>query len=410
MDKKEKKNLSRLLLSPDDNNVELGLELLSHHKDVIPELHRELVVIAHLHAIPEIRTKSANLLTLCFDKSKRLKWTNAFKVFHDLAYYSNKSSLRHIDNHEAMRPTFEPFIVQNPNYASFYGSAAVKMNYYSKVPVISKKEAERIFAPNPIPNRPISLTEAYLRINLKANPDDLEALSCLSRNVLGKIKECLPEAIQILEKVNSQRPNDTSTLTSLAALHEKNNAFEKTYDYYKQTIVLNPNSPYYKNLIVSLCTYKLHKEPYISEAESYLLERKEKESTKSHFYVALGNFLWLARKDYEGCEEAYLKGLEYGPTNTDLLGNLAELYVDEFQDYDMGWHYYQKTLEQNCSGYQLINIVTFLTLHKKDYSLAKEIYKTLKEKYNNKEVSRESFLSEKQWSKFLEAQETLKNV
>ena len=49
MNPKELKNLSALLLSMDDKNVQLGLELLQFNTHVIHYFRRELLLIKYLH-------------------------------------------------------------------------------------------------------------------------------------------------------------------------------------------------------------------------------------------------------------------------------------------------------------------------------------------------------------------------
>ena len=74
-------NLSQLLLSTDNRNVELGKELLKNYTNAVSILYRELVLIWQLNEEEEIQKSSYQLLESSFSKTELAKLKKGFNLF-----------------------------------------------------------------------------------------------------------------------------------------------------------------------------------------------------------------------------------------------------------------------------------------------------------------------------------------
>ena len=88
----ELKNLSRLLVSSDDSNIELGLAILENNLDRIPVFHRELVLISNLHQNTIFKNLADDMLAIHYTAYMRNKWKKALRFLHDIRNTTEDSS------------------------------------------------------------------------------------------------------------------------------------------------------------------------------------------------------------------------------------------------------------------------------------------------------------------------------
>jgi tetratricopeptide (TPR) repeat protein len=384
----ELENLSRLLLSPDDTSVELGLELLKNNKEVIPMLRRELVLIWQLHEEPKFRVEIKKMLVSKYADKQLSDWSKGFAVFTELPsiYRYNTRVQELIKAHENIRADYQKLIERNPSYS---------LNYYA----VAYRLHRRL-------EKHLDVAETYYRIVLKANPQNEDALFYLAY-LLDKSKTGYEESLELYLKLESINPSTSATLNNIALIYDNTNQLDLAYTYYNKALKIKPNEAIYMRNLATLCTTGLEGAAYKEEAKGLLLQLIELEPMVGTNWNSWADYLWNVDQNYDAAEAAYLKGLKVEPENAWLVGNLGELYVDIRKQYDKGLELYQKALEIKSSPYRLVTMITLLVEHYKNYSAAKDYYKELIKRSPKNQTIRDRSLKDNQWNAFLEAEKTL---
>lgn len=385
---KELENLSRLLLSPDDTSVELGLELLKNNKTAVPMLRRELVLIWQLHEEPIFRNSMEEMLQSKYGEKQLSVWKKGFAIFTELPsiYRYTLRVQELIKAHENVRMDYEQLIARNPSYSLSYYSLAYRLH-------------RRL-------EKHLDIAELYYRIVLKANPKHEDALFYLAF-LLDKSEKGYQEALELYLKVESINPKATATLNNIGLIYDNTNQFDLAYSYYNKALKLKPKTTIYMRNLANLCTTRMENAAYKKQAKDLLLQLIEMEPRLASNWNSWADYLWNVEKEYDAAEEAYLKGLEIAPDDPLLVGNLGELYIDIQKKYDEGFELYKRSLELKNSAYRLVTMITLLVHHYKNYSLAKTYYKQLLQLSSPNKIIRNRYLQDRQWNAFLEAEKIL---
>lgn len=385
-------NLSQLLLSTDHRNVELGKELLKNYTDAVAILYRELILIWQLNEDQNIRKSSHQLLKTTFTKAELAVFKKGFNLFLKIAdvYTYNAKVQKWIDAHEAIRMDYMPLIAQNSAYSLKYYDLAYRLHQYLETC--------------------LDLAEAYYRIALKGNPEHTSTLFylafLLSHSALKDKKE---EAVELYLKGLQIRPKNTAILTNLGTLYKQLKSFQLSYKYYSEALALKPNSGVYMGNLGKVCVL-MDGEKYQQEARELLGGATKVAPNSGLVWHRWANYLWLEEQDYDAAEAAYLSGLAVAPDDIDLIGNLGELYVDIRGEQDKGLELYKRALEIEFCTYRLITMVTLQVEHYKDYEQGKYYYEELVQFSLPNKITRDSSLTERQWTAFLKAEGLLLGV
>lgn len=384
---KELENLSRLLLSPDDTSVGLGLELLKNNKEAIPMLRRELVLIWQLHEEPDFRAEIKKMLASKYTDKQLSEWSKGFAIFRELPsiYRYNMRVKELIKTHENIRADYQKLIERNPSYS---------LNYYA----VAYRLHRRL-------EKHLDVAESYYRIVLKANPKNENALFYLAY-MLDKSKAGYEESLAIYLKLESINPSTSATLNNIALIYDNTNQLDLAYTYYNKALKIKPNEAIYMRNLAILCI-KIEGSVYKEEAKGLLLQLIELEPTVGANWNSWADYLWNVEQNYDAAEAAYLKGLKVEPGNALLVGNLGELYVDIRKQYDKGLELYKKALEIEITPYRLATMVTLLVEHYKNYTVAKDYYKELIKRSPKNQTIRDRSLKDYQWNAFLVAEKVL---
>ena len=385
---KELENLSRLLLSPDDTSVELGLELLKNNKAAVPMLRRELILIWQLHDEPDFREAIKELLISKYGGKQLSDWKKGFAIFTELPsiYRYNIRVQELIKTHENVRTDYQKLIERNPSYSLCYYGIAYKLH-------------RRL-------EKHLDVAELYYRIVLKANPRHEDALFYLAF-LLDKSEEGYKEALELYLKVENINPNASATLNNIGLIYDNNNQFDLAYAYYTKALKINPNTTIYMRNLASLCTTRMEGAAYKKQAKGLLLQLIEMEPRSGANWNSWADYLWNVEQKYDAVEEAYFKGLEVAPGSASLVGNLGELYIDIRKEYDKGLELYKRSLELKTSPYRLVTMITLLVNQYKNYSAAKDYYKQLVQLSLPNQIIRNRYLRDDQWADFLAAEKVL---
>lgn len=382
-------NLSQLLLSTEDSNILLAFEIIKSHKEAILVLARELVVVWQMHHEADIKaTARAILKTKC--KLEQLKaWEKGFEIFSKIPniYIYTPKAYEYIKNHENIRSDFQLFIEKNYNYALGYYLVAKRIHTNYK--------------------NHLELAELYYRIALKTNPLHDDLLFYLAF-LLDKNEETYPEALQLYLKVESINSNHSAALNNIGVIYDNMNELELAYKYYSKALNLSPYYGLYLRNLGILCNNRLKGDEYKKQAKELLARLIKVEPGVATNWNSWADYLWNTENDYEAAEKAYLKGLEIDPQNHWLLGNLGELYIDIYKEYDKGLELYKKCLTIEETPYRMVTMVTVLVNHYQNYGDAKKYYKKLISISPPNQIIRNRYLRDDQWEAFLEAEKILK--
>jgi tetratricopeptide (TPR) repeat protein len=387
---KELENLSRLLLSPDDTSVELGLELLKNNRTAIPMLRRELILIWQLHEEPNFRREIKKLLASKHTDKQLSEWAKGFAIFRELPsiYRYNMRVQELIKAHENIRTDYQKLIERNPSYSLSYYAVAHRLH-------------RRL-------EKHTDIAELYYRIVLKANPKHEDSLFYLAF-LLDKEEKGYKEALELYLKLETINPTASATFNNIGLIYDSMEQPDLAYAYYKKALKIDPDTTIYMRNLASMCTTRMEGAAYKKEAKDLLLHLIEVEPHSGTNWNTWADYLWNVEENHDAAEEAYLKGLRVAPENPWLVGNLGELYIDIRKQYDKGLELYKRSLELESSPYRLVTMVTLLVNQYKNYSVAKDYYKELVQLSSPNQIIRNRYLKESQWTDFLKAEKVLLN-
>jgi len=385
---KELENLSRLLLSPDDTSVELGVELLKNNRAAIPMLRRELILIWQLHEEFTFQAAIEEMLASKYTDKQLLDWEKGFAIFMELPsiYRYNMRVQELIKAHENIRADYQKLIERNPTYSLSYYAIAYKLH-------------RRL-------EKHLDIAEMYYRIVLKANPRHEDTLFYLAY-LLNSSESGNKESLELYLKVESINPTASATLNNIGLIYDHTDQLNLAYAYYNKALKITPNQTIYMRNLATLCTTRMQGGEYKERAKELLLRLLELEPNAGTNWNSWADYLWNVEYKYDEAEEAYLKGLEVEPNNAWLVGNLGELYIDIRRQYDKGLELYEKALEIKPSPYRLVTMITLLVNHYKKYGTAKDYYKQLIQRSSPDPIIRDRSLRDDQWEAFLAAEKVL---
>lgn len=385
----ELESLSRLLISENDSSIELGLEILKNHKEAIPILQRELVLVWQLHKDFQLKDHVEEILNSQFSQHQLNQWKKGFLLFKTISsYYKYTSKVqRLIRDHENIRSDFQVLLERNSNFCINYHTVAKKLHQTFE--------------------KHIDLAEIYYRIVLKANPlheDNLFYLAYL----LDKYEAGYPEALKLYLTIESINPKSSATINNIGLLYDNTNRPKLAYEYYSKALALDPYSSLYIRNLASLCSNRMDGEAYKKQAKELLEKLIKIDPSGGSNWNVWADYLWNVEHDYKKAENAYLKGLSVDKNNPWLIGNLGELYIDIHKEYDRGLKLYTQSLDIQQTPYRLVTMITLLVNQYKNYGEAKIYYKILIKLSPPKKIIKNRYLRENQWNAFLAAEEILK--
>jgi len=385
---KELENLSRLLLSPDDTSMELGLELLKNNKTAIPMLRRELILIWQLHEEPAFRDIIKGMLASKYSSRQLLDWAKGFAIFTSLPsiYRYNIRVQELIKAHENVRPDYQKLIERNPSYSLSYYRIAYKLHQGLE--------------------KHLDIAEVYYRMVLKANPKEENALFYLAF-LLHKSKSGYEEALELYLKVESMNPMASATFNNMGLIYDNMNEYELAYTYFNKALKIEPDTSAYMRNLAKLCTSRMLGVDYQKKAKELLLQLIEIEPRSGANWNIWADYLWKVEQQYDAVEDAYLKGIAVAPNSAALVGNLGELYVDIRKEYDKGLELYRRSLKLENTPYRLMTMITLLVNQYQNYSEAKAYYKQLVQVSLPNPIFRNRYLGDDQWAAFLGAEQML---
>lgn len=391
--KQQQDNLSKLLISEDVSNVQLGLELLQNHTDEISIFEKELVLLYFMEdQEEEIADVVEVYLHTHFPKKKQLEWERQFKLYglqYDL--YSYEDFEEHepsFEAHEEVLESYLPLILQHSTHLGIYAYLA-----------------EQICSQYP---KRLDRAVRYLNMLLQANSEDLNTLKQFALVYRDGYRN-YDKTLEYYNEILRIDPNNYQALSEKANLYidyleQKNIA--KAVALYQEALLVYPQD---YNLQVWLADALMlqNTTDSFAEGKQMLLEIMKQYPARSFAWNIYGNRMWITAKEPKKAEQIYLEGIKNNPYSYVLLGNLAELYDNEYQDAKKAAEYYAKALEMNPSDcFHLINYIPLLVLQLQDYKQANLHYQDLQRQYHQS-IQPDPETTPQQWAKFEEAQAIL---
>lgn len=377
-------NLSLLLTSIVDANVELGLELLKNNEDKISIFVYELSLLSRLHDNPDFMDIAQELLFRRYSHQEVFEYRRGIQLFEYVNTSIKDDDIKRlIKQFDDAFHLYNPLIKRNHHMASYYLKIAIKLG---------RKENFRLDA-----ERFHELLDAI---------DNMHHSNLFHwAGVVAYDDNRYPEAIELYSKAVEIQPQDDTSIGNIGILCRNLGHYEKAYQYFKRAIACNTRAQsIYERSLASLCVFHLEGQNYKEEAKELLKTLTQKEPDFSPNWTGWANYLWVVENRYIDARNAYLKGLEFNPYNTTIMGNLGELYADVLHNDKKAKHWYEKAQRNGCSTYTLLNMMRYYILSLEDYKTGKKIYQELLQKNGNSINKKSNFLNTEQINKFEEAE------
>lgn len=383
----EIENLSRLMMSEDDSNLELAFAILEGNADRIPNFYRELVLIQELHDNHQYKETASNLLKLHYSQRMIGKWTKAFKLFAEINSFSSdtKRLQELIAAQEAFRPKIQHFVENKSVFAYHYYKVGRRLHLDIKAH--------------------LKLAEAYYRIRLNASPRDEYNLYCLAY-LLADYKESAQEAIQLYEQVIAVNPTSDGAYNNIGHIHDKHYSnYKVAKGYYQKALDLAPKDTRYMRNLSKVYTY-LKEENYKEKAKELIENAIKQEPRIALNWKHLGDYYWNEEKNYEESKKAYMEGIKLNPDDALLVSNLGELYSGVFKMHDMAIPCFKKAVKLEPTTYSLAYLIGLLVNEFKEFKEGRKYYEMFL-KASDYQITRPNYMDNTRWDNFLKARKSL---
>lgn len=384
----ELNSLSRLLLSEDDVNIMLGLELLKNNPQVIGMVRRELILVSFFCEDEQLKQQVIQLVINSFGEKNYQKWTDGFAIFNQLPRLHRYSIQvqQLVAQFENIRPDYEQFIIQNRFYSKRYHRIARILD--TRMNSMQQKAKE------------------YYYVAHLGNPKDTDILFDLAY-LLSELNEN-DSAIDYYKKILSLEPKNALVYSNLGGLYlEYLGDTLKAYQVYLEAYKIEPQNVIYMQTL-GMASISMN-DPKIVEKGKNLLE--EAITIDPHYILSwnsLANYYWLQAKDYEKAKATYLKALEYDKTNNLILFNLGEFYAEVEQNYEQAYQLCKTAIKEEPHIYNLTYFIILLGEYMGEWSEARDYYKQLLKLFPDSIVKQDYSITTEQWQLFLKVVEQLK--
>jgi len=324
---KEIQNIGRLLMSTDEKNQQLGLELLAHHPYALAQIRQTFEVYHAFHPKDEkaIAIQVANDLGTLTDNP-------VYALY--LAKYDQNSLGLHpklVEDFIAAEQAYRSLIVQIPTYSIGYAYLAN-------------------FIQNKIKKYPFAVIK-FFRLAYQYHPN----ISWVSFNLAHALIENTPqeelpsikkEVINTLKHSYQTSPRPKVLWVSGLFLKKYFQDYKQAAHYYKKCIKQYPNYftafNSYAMLLLEQEDYQKAKD-YAFRAEKIMLQQQET-GTIHHIYDTLGHIYWKGDQDFDKAEDFFIKAVENNPLHEESIEGAIQMF-EEAQDYNKLLFWQEKKLD-----------------------------------------------------------------
>jgi tetratricopeptide (TPR) repeat protein len=373
----EIKQLTNLLLSPEDTNKSIALGLLQNNADIVTQLQIPLTIVAYLsnenqahieglahelllQYIPEIKLRALQdqILILNYAQYK-------FKVSEGWNTYKNPLRML-LELHQEVIEDYLPFFQINPApYAKIYTLLANRMKtewnnhhkvlfFYEKAMALDPENTQASFGFATIVHthyikkgQRLEDVDQVLNYYIKSYKTPRNIVSYRNAALLCQDVGDIPQAIQYYDQGLELCPDDTVLLNNYAnLLMNPLRDYHKARELAKRGLEVLPHD---LSLLDTLANIELYGFRNYEEAEGLFMKVIQKGDDHHYSFTGLGD-LYLRMGDYGKAERYYLKGLHNGLQYTSReiseitlkLKKIIRFYARYMNDNVRAEHYYQK--------------------------------------------------------------------
>lgn len=356
----EIQKIAPLLLSPDDNNVQLALSLLENHRYALPQI-KDAVLIFSLFNPEEkklARWIEADFPALDLKKHPVYPLAAALFEYNYAHYLPTEKRLKYLL--KAQEP-YETYIASNPKWTEAYEQLAQQIrtrypNNYSLVLPYFRKA--RKYFPN-------SYSAAFsLAYSLHYTPSPFE-----------KLEDYATEVLEGYAKAYEVYPLAKALYATAVFYHDNIKDEAKARHYYQLCIKNHPNYPFAYNGWAEL----LLEQGQAQKAKELALKGLEKLSSdedKEHLLDTLGHIEWKGFQNYKQAESYFSKAIKINPSHWESITGAAEMFF-EIEDYPNALKWYEVALNRQPKNLKILTQLAFIQEQLENVDAAKDYYKNI---------------------------------
>ncbi|MBL4648517.1 MAG: tetratricopeptide repeat protein [Aureispira sp.] len=375
--KQEIKQLTSLLLSPEESNKSIALGLLQNNASVVEQLQIPLTIVAYLsnenqahieglahelllQYIPEVKLRALQdqILILNYAQYK-------FKVSEGWNTYKNPLRML-LELHQEVIEDYLPFFQIHPApYSKIYTLLANRMKtewnnhqkvlfFYEKAMELDPENTQASFGFATIVHthyikkgQRLEDVDQVLNYYIKSYKTPRNIVSYRNAALLCQDVGDIPQAIQYYDQGLALCPDDTVLLNNYAnLLMNPLRNYHKARELAMRGLEILPHD---LSLLDTLANIQLYGFRNYKEAEALFMKVIQKGDDHHYSFTGLGD-LYLRMGNYEKAEKHYLKGLHNGLQYTSReiseislkLKKIIRFYARYMNDNVRAEHYYQK--------------------------------------------------------------------
>jgi tetratricopeptide (TPR) repeat protein len=353
----EIQKIAPLLLSPDDNNVQLALSLLETHRYALPKIKDAVLIFALFN--PEEK-KVARWIAKDFP-ALDLKMHPVYPLAAALFEYNyahhlpQEKDLKQLI--EAQAP-YEKYIASNLKWAEAYEQFArqIKTRYPNNYSLVLPyfRKARKYF--------PNSYSAAFsLAHSLHYNPSPFE-----------KIENYAIEVLEGYAKAYETYPLAKALYAIAVFYHDHVKDAIKAEHYYQLCIKNHPSYPFAYNGWAEL----LLGQNQAQKAKKMALQGLAKltsDEEKEHLFDTLGHIEWKGFQNYEQAAFYFSRAIEINPLHWESIIGAAEMFF-EINDYNKANDWYIVALNRQPKNLEVLKQLALIQESLKNLALAKDYY------------------------------------
>lgn len=373
-----------LLLHEAPETARLGYTLLQNHPKDLRQAAPALMVVAQLGTDYDL---CAELVDHLYQQQylPYLQWKSGFELF--FVPYESIQELRELmpqllEQHEQVRELIAPFILQNAHYSE----------YYFQVAYLLQSQL----------NDHYEQASRFYRYAIQGRPDDPRSYLNLGTLYRDQIKDYEASAACFRSLTERYPQNDHAYyLLGMVCVDYLKNCPEEAIQALECSLELMPYNGDAHFLLAKAHLQKGDQAAYVQLLEQGLHDFPH---NKKGMLMAAA-YHWREGRDSNRAEELYRQLLEGYPDEALALGQLADLLVEERQDYRQAQEYYSRALELYHNPQYLLPCINLLVFHLDDMDTAAYYYTRWLSL--SKEEQQSACFSDQQLADFVQAEQRL---
>lgn len=358
----EIQKIAPLLLSPDDRNIQLALNLLEAHPYALLEIKDAVLIFALFN--PEEK-KVARWVEKSFpalDLKKHPVYPLAAALF-DYNYAHHLPQEKHLKQFMEAQEPYEKYIASNPKWAEAYEQLARQVK-------------------NRYPNN-YSLVLPYFRKARKYFPNSYSAAFSLAHSLhyhpspLENLKDYATEIIEGYTKAYEIYPLAKALYAIALFYHDTIKDEEKATYYYQLCINNHPNYPFAYNGWAELLLEQ-NQAQKAKELALTGLEKLSSDKEKEHLLDTLGHIEWKGFQNHQQAAIYFADAIKINPLHWASITGAAEMFF-EIEEYTNAANWYAVALNRQPKNIAILKQLALIQEHLGHIVAAKDYYNKMLE-------------------------------